>query len=53
MRCNVAGETDSPMSKRKAGMPITQAVDAVLHRGEPALAVVERLLSRDPKVESV
>ena len=34
-------------------MPITQAVDAVLHRGEPALAVVERLLSRDPKVESV
>ena len=34
-------------------MPITQAVDAILHRGEPALAVVEKLLSRDPKVESV
>ena len=34
-------------------MPITQAVDAILHRGEPALAMVERLLSRDPKVESV
>jgi glycerol-3-phosphate dehydrogenase (NAD(P)+) len=34
-------------------MPITQAVDAILHRGESALAAVERLLSRDPKVESV
>lgn len=33
-------------------MPITQAVDAILHQGEPALAAVERLLSRDPKVES-
>ena len=33
-------------------MPITQAVDAILHHGEPALAAVERLLSRDPKVES-
>ena len=32
-------------------MPITQAVDAVLHGGEPALAAVEKLLSRDPKVE--
>ena len=28
------------------------AVDAILHRGESALAEVERLLSRDPKVES-
>ena len=34
-------------------MPITLAVDAILHRGQPARAVVERLLSRDPKVESV
>ena len=34
-------------------MPITQAVDAILHRGEPALEAVEKLLSRDPKVENV
>ena len=33
-------------------MPITEAVDAILHHGEPALTAVERLLSRDPKVES-
>ena len=34
-------------------MPITQAVDAILHQGEPAHEAVEKLLSRDPKVESV
>ena len=34
-------------------MPITQAVDAILHHGEPAAAAVEKLLSRDPKAESV
>ncbi len=33
-------------------MPITQAVDAILHRGEPAWDAVEKLLSRDPKVET-
>lgn len=33
-------------------MPITRSVDAILHRGEPAPDAVERLLSRDPKVES-
>ncbi|MBI4741533.1 MAG: NAD(P)-dependent glycerol-3-phosphate dehydrogenase [Betaproteobacteria bacterium] len=32
-------------------MPITQAVDAILHRDEPAASAVERLLSRDPKME--
>ncbi len=33
-------------------MPITQAVDAILNQNEPAQEAVERLLSRDPKVES-
>ena len=32
-------------------MPITEAVDTILSRGERAADVVERLLSRDPKVE--
>jgi glycerol-3-phosphate dehydrogenase (NAD(P)+) len=34
-------------------MPITQAVDAVLHRGELPFDAVEKLLGRDPKVESL
>ncbi len=34
-------------------MPITDAVDAILHRGESALDAVEKLLGRDPKVEAV
>ena len=33
-------------------MPITQAVDAILHHGVPAAEAVEKLLSRDPKPES-
>ena len=33
-------------------MPITQGVDAILHRNEPAAAAVEKLLSRDPKSET-
>lgn len=33
-------------------MPITQAVDAILYRAEPAVTAVEKLLSRDPKVEA-
>ncbi|MCK6405872.1 MAG: NAD(P)-dependent glycerol-3-phosphate dehydrogenase [Rhodocyclaceae bacterium] len=33
-------------------MPITQAVDAILHRGVGAAQAVEQLLMRDPKVES-
>lgn len=32
-------------------MPITQAVNAILHHDMPAAAAVERLLSRDPKTE--
>ncbi|MFA7290781.1 MAG: NAD(P)H-dependent glycerol-3-phosphate dehydrogenase [Rhodocyclaceae bacterium] len=33
-------------------MPITQAVDAVLHHGVGAALAVEQLLSRDPKIET-
>ena len=33
-------------------MPITQAVDANQHRDVPAAAAVEKLLSRDPKLET-
>jgi glycerol-3-phosphate dehydrogenase (NAD(P)+) len=33
-------------------MPITQAVDAVLHHGVGAAVAVEQLLSRDPKIET-
>ena len=33
-------------------MPITQAVDAILHQGVSASEAVERLLMRDPKVET-
>ena len=32
-------------------MPITQAVNAILHHDVPAAAAVEKLLSRDPKAE--
>ena len=32
-------------------MPITAAVDSILHSGESAVDIVERLLSRDPKSE--
>ena len=34
-------------------MPITQAVDAILYRDVPAGEAVEKLLSRDPKLETV
>jgi glycerol-3-phosphate dehydrogenase (NAD(P)+) len=34
-------------------MPITHAVDAILHRNEPAAAAVEKLLDRDPKSETL
>lgn len=33
-------------------MPITQAVDAILHRGVSAADAVEQLLMRDPKIET-
>lgn len=32
-------------------MPITAAVDAILHHGLPAAEAVEQLLARDPKIE--
>ena len=32
-------------------MPITQAVDAILYRDEPAASAVDKLLNRDPKCE--
>lgn len=32
-------------------MPITQAVDSILHRHEPVASAVEKLLRRDPKSE--
>ena len=34
-------------------MPITEAVEAILYRDESALLAVEKLLSRDPKAETV
>lgn len=34
-------------------MPITQAVNAILHHDEPAAAAVEKLLGRDPKAEGL
>jgi glycerol-3-phosphate dehydrogenase (NAD(P)+) len=37
--------------RMKVEMPITEAVCAVLFGGEPPLAAVQRLLSRDPKAE--
>lgn len=33
-------------------MPITHAVDAILYGDEPAASAVEKLLSRDPKIEA-
>jgi glycerol-3-phosphate dehydrogenase (NAD(P)+) len=33
-------------------MPITQAVDAILHADVPAWDAVDALLSRDPKSEN-
>lgn len=33
-------------------MPITEAVEAILHHDEPARAAVDRLLNRDPKSEA-
>lgn len=50
---STAREAAQLAEKLGVEMPITQAVDAILHRGEPALEAVEKLLSRDPKVESV
>ncbi len=48
---STAKEVARLAASRGIDMPITFAVDAILHSGESALDVVERLLSRDPKVE--
>lgn len=50
---STAREAAQLAEKLGIDMPITQAVDAILHRGESALEAVEKLLSRDPKVETV
>ncbi len=50
---STAREVARLAASRGVDMPITVAVDAILHSGAPALDVVERLLSRDPKVEGV
>ena len=34
-------------------MPITEAVDAILHRNMSAMDAVNQLLSRDPRLESL
>lgn len=48
---STAKEVAQLAASRGIDMPITAAVNAILHSGEPALDVVERLLNRDPKVE--
>ena len=48
---STAKEVARLAASRGIDMPITFAVDAILHSGESALDVVERLLSRDPKLE--
>ncbi|MBS1132856.1 MAG: Glycerol-3-phosphate dehydrogenase [Proteobacteria bacterium] len=50
---STAQEAAQLAEKLGVEMPITQAVDAILHKGEPALEAVEKLLGRDPKVESL
>ncbi len=50
---STAREAAQLAEKLGIDMPITQAVDAILHRGESAVEAVEKLLSRDPKVETV
>ena len=50
---STAREAAQLAEKLGIDMPITQAVDAILHRGESAAEAVEKLLSRDPKVETV
>ena len=50
---STAREAAQLAEKLGIDMPITQAVDAILHRGESAVDAVEKLLSRDPKVETV
>ena len=48
---STAREVARLAEQRGIEMPITQAVDAILHQGLPAAEAVETLLSRDPKSE--
>ena len=48
---STAREVASLADKLGIEMPITQAVDAILHHDVPAVEAVEMLLSRDPKSE--
>jgi glycerol-3-phosphate dehydrogenase (NAD(P)+) len=50
---STAREVASLAKKLGIDMPITQAVDAILHHNEPAARAVEKLLNRDPKIEMV
>jgi glycerol-3-phosphate dehydrogenase (NAD(P)+) len=50
---STAREVASLATQLGIDMPITQAVDAILHRNEPAATAVEKLLNRDPKIETV
>jgi glycerol-3-phosphate dehydrogenase (NAD(P)+) len=48
---STAREVARLAAQREIEMPITEAVDAILHHGVPAAEAVEILLSRDPKPE--
>ena len=48
---STAREVARLAAEQSIEMPITEAVDAILHRGLPAAEAVETLLSRDPKPE--
>ena len=48
---STAREVARLAAEQSIEMPITEAVDAILHRGLPAAEAVEALLSRDPKPE--
>ena len=50
---STAGEAMRLAERLKIEMPITQAVNAILHEEVSAHAAVEKLLSRDPKAEFV
>lgn len=50
---NTAREVAGLATRLGIDMPITQAVDGVLHRGLSAALAVEQLLARDPKLEGL
>ncbi len=49
---NTAREVARLAERLAIDMPITRSVDAILHQQEPAAQAVEKLLSRDPKIEA-